>query len=100
MVGSDDLPPFDRVDVGGHDLEALAGGLDIKERRARYARRLPPHDDLVAGDDQLLDLPFEIWNGFAATLDPGNNTLAGRIDRLTHTTASSDPPPFRGALRR
>jgi hypothetical protein len=75
VVGSDDSAPFDRVDVDRHDLKALAGGRDIKERRDRCPRGLSPHDDLVAGDQQLLDLPFEVWNGLAAALDPGDDTL-------------------------
>jgi hypothetical protein len=34
-----------------------------------------PRDHLVAGDQQLLDLPFEVWNGLATAFDPGDDTV-------------------------
>ena len=76
MVGCHGLAVLDGVDVDRHDAKALASRLYAEERAGRGAAGFAAHNDAVAIDQRVLDLPAQVGDQFAEACDLCNERVA------------------------
>ena len=74
-----------------NDLPLVGVPMNFARRRAG---RLAAHDDVIAGYQNLLDLPFQIRNGLEPRSDPGDDLLPG----IAEIIAAAGHPLRRGRL--
>src|SRR6266581_7598456 len=73
MVGANHLAALERVNVNRHQFERLAAVRRAHEFTCWRAGGFAAYGNLVARDQDLLDFPFQVRNGFEPLSDPGDD---------------------------